>query len=189
MVDAFAARNLRIGQPKHHCLQEFKIVLLRRAFGYLQKVKHRPGGEYTLAEWLESNKYIEEVVSRPPWIPDDDVEDMQRFISSGHLAFYWACKRWPGSEVHLFGFDSLFIGTETISHTREELSGDDISNREVREAPTVCVKTWAEYWDVLFNEEDFQKAIFWGYEGVGEFLPAEGPRVSHQRVEAYKDET
>lgn len=183
MVDAYAAKYLRKGASKHDELGKYKIVLGERAIAMLEGIKEVPGGTRSMAQWLLDDKYVTDIVPYPERFKG--AQDSQKFLSSGHVAFMWATSEWPDAEIDMFGFDSLFVGDEALSHTREDLAGAEMPERIRRSGMTKCVQVWIEYWEELFYVNTFKQVTFWGYTGDQCFFPREWERVGT----AYMDRT
>ena len=176
IVDAYAARRLRFKQDKHHLLGRTRLVLGERCVLNLEAVKDVPAGSRSMADMLAQDGFLEDIIQYPDRFKGED--DSQRFLSSGHAAFLWTKEQFPNSEFDFFGFDSLFTGDEAASHTRKEMGDLYAKERNTtRTKPTGCVAVWAEYWEELFNDEDYSKAVFHGYEGDGWFLEKDIDRI------------
>ena len=157
-VDAYAVSHAyRKGQPHHDRLvnESWKLVLGPRAANGLRKCKAVPGGVETLLEWIKSEKHLHKKI---PLFPDAK-EVGQRYFSTGHMSFVFACEEWPDSDIHFFGFDSLFTGA-AASYTHWAIRRPDDPTQLKRQPkgvkhdkPDPTVEQWQWLWTRVFDSD------------------------------------
>lgn len=154
-VDAYAISHAyRINMPFHHRLKEgWKLVLGPRACNGLLGTKDIPGGSSTLFDHLKKEGHFYKKFDLI-----DAVKDVgQRYFSSGHLAFLFACSDYPGAEIDIYGFDSLFTGSirsKTKSLIRDgKTEYKRSSPGSSQETPDPTAKEWLWLWDKMFNSD------------------------------------
>lgn len=154
-VDAFAvSRAYRSNMPYHHRLKEgWKLVLGPRACGGIGGMKSVPGGKESLLEFLDKEGHIHKKMS----LFDEAKVIGQRYFSTGHLAFMFACSDYPNAKIHLYGFDSFFTGS-AASHSQSLLkAGKDLQERAPSnvsaDKPDATVNSWFWLWEKLFSSE------------------------------------
>lgn len=140
---------------------DFQLVIgPRAAHGIRNKVdqafKADPGGDETVYEDLTAKKYIYKEIGL--WHDADVIR--QRFFSAGHLAFAFANNEWGEEgieEVHLFGFDSLFTGTQ--DSFSDQLRNEAVTKirrgraRFSKDSPVNTVGEWYNVWERILNSE------------------------------------
>lgn len=171
-VDAFAvSRAFRANMPHYYRLErgDFKLVLGGRAREGIKGVKAEPGGKETLLEFFKRMQYIHCVIP----LFEDAKTIGQRYFSSGHLAFLFACRDYPDSNIHMFGFDSFFTGSASsythysIRRPNDPSPIERVSKKYTYKRPTDTVNSWQwvwkKFWDSEFNTA---KSInIYGYDG------------------------
>lgn len=168
-VDAYAVSHAyRCNAPYHRRLQEgWKLVLGPRACGGLKGVKHVPGGKETLFDGLKREGHVHRKMD----LFKDVLTIGQRYFSTGHLAFMFACDEYPNANIHFYGFDSFFTGS-SVSHSLELLrNGKPLDKRGSRgasiEKPDPTVDSWFWLWQRVFESDlNTSRTInIHGYEG------------------------
>ena len=164
MADSYAARLLR-KQARHHSrLGEFRLILSDRAYRGLKSCKDQPAGTQTCLDYFLAEDIIEDRVEYPRIFQEN-----QKFFNSGHLAFMWASRKWPKSEFHMFGFDSIFTGEHRLTYSNVDVReySSYTPEREVLEEMRPSTENWINNWNVLFDMErdNYSKVVFHGYEG------------------------
>lgn len=175
-ADAQAVISFR-NRPNRDRLETFKFVLSGRAHYGSSKCKNRPASPDTFRDYLDANDHIEEVVDYRN-IPKE-CSEKQKYFSSGHLAFWWAHTKYPGADIHLFGFDSVFTGTCSQTYSDRDVSATTTQPpiRTVYDEIGGQAVTWNEYWQILLNDySEFGTVTFHGVEGDRQ------PEFSHKTL-------
>ena len=162
-ADAKALRMMRIQGKHHDKLGKFKIIAGPRAAAGLEDVKCQPGGSQTCREYFEQNGYLDYVLQIPTGIIDPAESDEQRFFTSGHLAYVFACELLKEAEITIFGCDSMFNGNhrDSLSNITVNDGTDVKSDKEVHQG---VANEWKYNWRVLHELYD-NKTIFRGPDG------------------------
>ncbi len=159
---------------KRLCNGDFKIVLGPRAAHGSKQTKAVPAGPISVYQDLIDNDFIHKEI--PLW--KDAAEIKQRYFSAGHLAFAYVNDEWPGADIHMFGFDSLFTGYQ--SSYSDQLRGTMVTlpkrNRKDHtiDNPVNTVGEWYGVWEaILTSDRKTCKSItMHGFEGdtFGDFF-------------------
>lgn len=178
-ADAYAAKLLRPKGGSHgDKYGKFKVVLGERADRLLEGIKGEPGSARNLKQKFEDDKILLDVIRYPDVFRKD-----QRYLSSGHIAFYWICQKFENPSIHMFGFDSLFTGDHLASYSNRDIRAYDSPHidRHILDKPRESALIWEENWRLLFKEVSFESAVVYGYEGDPE-LPFDDPRIHEVKV-------
>ena len=146
----------RTNAPHYNRLrdEDFKLVLGSRARHGLTKSKAVPGGTENLKEYLKRKGYIYKIIE----LLQDAREIGQRYFSAGHLAFAFACEEWPDSDIHLYGFDSLFTGhqgshSQYLRNPETDEPVERYRKKHTNKTPHATVGSWYWIWERLINSD------------------------------------
>lgn len=179
-VDAYAARLMREGQKFHDRIGSSMLVFGERCAEGLRRIKARPASTDTLFQYFVSRDVVYCDEGRHDIAYPSVFRRDQRYLSSGHLAFLFACKEFMNPTIHLFGFDSVLTGDHLASFSNRDIREwpNPHTERKVLDKPRVESLVWQENWNLMFDHCAFEGAYFHGYKEDSE-LP-----FFDQRVEA-----
>lgn len=177
-VDAYACRLMRKGALHESRRGEFKLILGERCVGGLKRVKATPASIDSLYEAYEAEGLIQEIVQYPLCFRKD-----QRYLSSGHLAYYWAATQgYKDINIHVFGHDSLFTGDHLSSYSNIDVRdyGDKAHiDRNILDRPRKSCTIWWDNWELMWKHYLPEDARVFFYGIIGDPpLP-----FKHQQVE------
>jgi len=164
-ADSLAVMMYR-NYPLRNRLDDIRFVMSRRAHNGCSTFKNRPASPDTFKDFLDASDLLEAVVECPE---EFALDDKQRYLSSGHLAYLYASDKYPDSEIHMFGFDSVFTGDSSATYSNRDIKNYDdpnITRSEVSEK-TDFTKVWEEYWIICLSDRfnTFKSVTFYGIDG------------------------